>query len=123
MVLCFSHYQIQPGYNPQNKILNQLYSVVNKAKHSTRSTKIILGIVKDPVNLARQCTNKVEEICNFFVDVMKEASYLRKKIDELLIEIREGMHDQADQLYKMLSNNEDFVVRMGSTCKFLEVTF
>ena len=80
--------QVQPGYNSQNAFLETLYTLVNHVKHSGIHTHDILEIVEDPVKLARQCTDKVEEISNFFFDAMKDSLDLRTKVGELVTELK-----------------------------------
>ena len=111
-------FQIQPGYNSQNDFLVKFFTVVNNIKHSDGK---ILDIVKEPVTLARRCTDKVEEICNVFFDTMQESTRLKDEVNQLVADIRGGMHEKADQLFNILCDHEDFVVRMRSTWKFLEV--
>ena len=104
-------------------LLKHLYDLVNKAKHSGTSRSAFFSVVKDPVTLARQCTDKVEEICNFFFDAMTEAKELRNKVERLTSDINNGKHEKAEELLRVLEDNEDFVIRMGSTWKLLEVFF
>ncbi|XP_071808571.1 uncharacterized protein [Asterias amurensis] len=124
--------QVQPGYNSQNAFLETLYTLVNHVKHSGIHTQDILEIVQDPVKLARQCTDKVEEISNFFFDAMKDSLDLRKEVEELVTELkdsgqassRQEMEEtckKADELLAILAEHKDFIVRMGSTLKLLEM--
>ncbi|XP_022089727.1 uncharacterized protein LOC110978770 [Acanthaster planci] len=114
----------QPCCNSGNEFLKTFYTLVNKIKHSdvASSESNLLIITKDPVTLARQCTDKVEEICNFFFDAMREATHLRNRVEQLVSDIKDGRHEKADELLKILSSKEDFVVRMGSTWNLLEMT-
>ncbi|XP_022089732.1 uncharacterized protein LOC110978772 isoform X1 [Acanthaster planci] len=90
--------EIQPGYNSGNEILKSFCTLVNKTKHRDVASSVskILDINKDPVTLARKCTDKVEEICNFFLNAMREASDLRKSAEELVSDIKDGRHEKAD---------------------------
>ncbi|XP_038056062.1 uncharacterized protein LOC119728059 [Patiria miniata] len=112
----------QPGCSSQNGFLKTFCTTVNKIKHSDVDLNDILETSKDPVTLARQCTDKVEEICRFFFDTMTEARDLRKKVEQLEDDIRHGEHEKAGELLEVLSSNEGFVFRIGSTCtwKLLE---
>ncbi|XP_038056077.1 uncharacterized protein LOC119728075 [Patiria miniata] len=111
----------QPGCSSQNGFLKTFCTLVNKIKHSDVHLNDILQTSKDPVALARQCTDKVEEICNFFFVAMKKSRDLQTKVKQLEDDIRRGEHETADELLQVLSNNEDFVVRIGSTWTLLEM--
>ncbi|XP_038056064.1 uncharacterized protein LOC119728060 [Patiria miniata] len=107
----------------QPVFLGTLYSLVNKIKHSDIDLSAILETSKDPVTLARQCTDKVEEICRFFFNAMKEAEGLWTNIRQLARDIGDGKYEKAEELLRALSSNKDFVVRIGSrpTWELLQV--
>ena len=91
-------------------------------KHSSAD---VLDIEPNPVKLARQSIDKVEEICNVFFDTMKEAKALGMRVKDLVSAIRQGGGEEvekADELFGILMKNEDFVIRMDNTCEFLEVS-
>ncbi|XP_022089742.1 uncharacterized protein LOC110978776 [Acanthaster planci] len=107
--------QTQPG----NDFLRTCRELVNTIKHGDiSSVSEILAITKEPVTLARQCTDKIEEICNFFFKAMDKASDLRDQVKQLVSDINE----KADELLELLSDNDQFVVTKGSTWKLLEMT-
>ncbi|XP_071799062.1 uncharacterized protein [Asterias amurensis] len=121
--------QVQPCYNSENPFLETLFTLVNHVKHSGIHTQAILKILngQSPVKLARQCIDKVEEIYNIFDDAMKDSSELREKVDKLVTDLKDSKqeldktYDKADELLRILSDRKDFVVRMGSTWKLLEM--
>ncbi|XP_071799084.1 uncharacterized protein [Asterias amurensis] len=118
--------QVQPGFNSDNAFLLTLNKLVNHVKHSGTHTQDILEKFKKPVKLARQCIDKVEEICNFFFKAMKESSELGEKKNRLVTDLKHSGQElgekknKADELLRILQDHNDFVVRM-STTDFLEL--
>ena len=68
-------------YSPENEFIEVFYIVVNHIKHRGIKPTEILDIVMDPVKLARQCVDTVEEIWNFFFHVIEEATDLKNDVD------------------------------------------
>ncbi|XP_071798945.1 uncharacterized protein [Asterias amurensis] len=113
--------QIQPGINPEYECLLSLCEVVGQSKHAGRTPEKLRSLVEDPVKMARQSMDKVEEICNFFRDTMEDVSQLDNKVKELVSDLRSGSHDQAAQLLGILTENHDYVCRIRSTWTILEM--
>ncbi|XP_071798948.1 uncharacterized protein [Asterias amurensis] len=114
-------FQIQPGINPEYECLLSLCEVVGQSKHAGRTPEKLRSLVEDPVKMARQSMDKVEEICNFFRDTMEDVSQLDNKVKELVSDLRSGSHDQAAQLLGILTENHDYVCRIRSTWTILEM--
>ena len=98
-------------------------TVVNKTKHSSGD---VLDIEPYVVELARQSTDKVEEICQVFFDTMEEAKVLGTRVKDLVSAIIQGGGkevEKADELFGILMKNEDFVIRLDNTWKYLGVSF
>ncbi|XP_038054957.1 uncharacterized protein LOC119727165 [Patiria miniata] len=112
--------EVQPSYDSQNDFLRSLFDVVNNYKHETFNQDKLLKDIDDPVKFFRQCMDKVEEIWIFFSDAMRETRDLKEKVKQLEDDIRRGKYEKADELLEVLSNNEDFVVRIGSTWELLK---
>ncbi|XP_033638103.1 uncharacterized protein LOC117298856 isoform X2 [Asterias rubens] len=113
--------KLQPKISPENTFIKNFCTIVNMTKHSSAD---VLDIEPNPVKLARQSIDKVEEICNVFFDTMKEAKALGMRVKDLVSAIRQGGGEEvekADELFGILMKNEDFVIRMDNTCEFLEM--
>ncbi|XP_071798971.1 uncharacterized protein [Asterias amurensis] len=111
--------KLQPKISPENTFIKNFCTIVNMTKHSSGD---VLDIEPNPVKLARQSIDKVEEICNVFFDTMKEAKVLGTRVQDLVSAIRQGGGkevEKADELFGILMKNEDFVIRMNNTCEFL----
>ncbi|XP_071799036.1 uncharacterized protein [Asterias amurensis] len=111
--------KLQPKISPENTFIKNFCTIVNKTKHSSGD---VLDIEPNPVKLARQSIDKVEEICNVFFDTMKEAKVFGMRVQVLVSAIRQGGGkevEKTDELFGILMKNEDFVIRMDNTCEFL----
>ncbi|XP_071798949.1 uncharacterized protein [Asterias amurensis] len=113
--------KLQPKISPENEFIKHFCTIVNNTKHSSGD---VLDIEPNLVKLARQSTDKVEEICQVFFDTMNEAKVLMTRVEYLVSAIRQGGGkevEKADELFELLMKNEDFVIRMDNTWKFLEM--
>ncbi|XP_071792204.1 uncharacterized protein [Asterias amurensis] len=111
--------KLQPKISPGNTFMKNFCTIVNKTKHTSED---VLDIEPYPVELARQSTDKVEEICQVFFDTMEEAKVLRTRVKDLVSAIRQGGGEEvekADELFGILMKNEDFVIRLDNTWKYL----
>ncbi|XP_071799039.1 uncharacterized protein [Asterias amurensis] len=61
--------KLQPSISAENRFLLTFWKIVNDTKHSSED---VLNIEPNPVKLARQSIDKVEEICQFFFHTMDE---------------------------------------------------
>ncbi|XP_071792774.1 uncharacterized protein [Asterias amurensis] len=119
---------VQPGYNTKCNFLEQFWSLVIHIKHKGIELSGFPGIERYAVPMTRQCTDTVEDICNFFFDAMKDSSELRKTMKKLVTDFerspRQDMHEmckKADQLWHILSDRPDLVIRTGSTWEIIEM--